>query len=139
MYKCYKCGTPVITERKPGFQDVCEGCGSYLHCCLNCRFYDTDGNRCTEPTADWVGDRHSFNRCEYFQVDRPKRPEKPTKREGTEEEDGRRFRKPDWRNVRKQEKPVQRGPRDGGEKDRARDARRSLDDLFRKPGGPDGG
>ena len=57
MYKCYKCSQPVSGQDKPGFQDVCESCGSYLHCCMNCRFYDEHGEKCTEPVAEWVSDK----------------------------------------------------------------------------------
>jgi hypothetical protein len=137
MFQCYKCGAPIIAAGKPGFQDVCESCGSYVHCCMNCRFYEADADKCVEPVAEWLSDRLTFNRCEYFQSRAPRTPPPAAGLEsGGGREEGRRFRKPDWRNVHKHEK------RDStmatptrGDDDRAREARRNLDNLFRKPDG----
>ncbi|MBI3812015.1 MAG: hypothetical protein HY283_07405 [Nitrospirae bacterium] len=47
--------------------DVCTGCGSDLHCCLNCRFYDkTVHNQCREPLAEWTANKEKANFCDYF-------------------------------------------------------------------------
>jgi len=52
----------------PGVKETCEGCSAYLHCCLNCRFYDpTKNNQCSSPTADWVPDKENCNFCDDFQ------------------------------------------------------------------------
>ncbi len=46
---------------------TCPQCGSDLHCCLNCRFYDpAKHNQCAEPQAEWVRDKESANSCDYF-------------------------------------------------------------------------
>jgi hypothetical protein len=137
MFTCYKCGAPAIVNGKPGFQDICGQCGSYLHCCMNCRFYDGDADKCAEPVAEWVSDRHSFNRCEYFQVHAPRiaaapDPELGGGSGGGLREDGRRFKKPDWRNVHKHEK-TEPAANSRSDTERAREARRNLDALFRKP------
>ncbi len=66
--KCYHCGLEIQIEGKVGRQDTCEKCGSYLHCCLNCRFYDPVAyHECREPQAEWVKDKESGNFCDYFQ------------------------------------------------------------------------
>ena len=132
MLACYKCGQPTPITGKPGFQDICEGCGSYLHCCMNCRFFDELANKCNEPVADWVSDRLSFNRCEYFQVQKPRTASEPVSGKERFNEEGRRFKKPDWRNTRKKDSGPP-SPRGRDDSDRAREARRNLDDLFRKP------
>jgi hypothetical protein len=134
MFTCYKCGAPVMVNGKPGFQDVCGSCGSYVHCCKNCRFYNEDADKCVEPVAEWVSDRLSFNRCEYFQTKAPRTPPPADPdRDGGMREDGRRFRKPDWRNVHKNSKNEQPAANSRTDGDRAREARRNLDALFRKP------
>ncbi|HEO71574.1 MAG TPA: hypothetical protein ENN80_09945 [Candidatus Hydrogenedentes bacterium] len=48
-------------------KETCDSCGAYLHCCLNCRFYDEHAhNKCYIPTTDWVGDRAGCNFCDEF-------------------------------------------------------------------------
>jgi hypothetical protein len=146
MKKCYKCQKIYVEPDGPGFQDVCEGCGSYLHCCQNCYFYDQyQHNSCTETQAEWVSDANGMNRCEYFRF----RVEGGN-RQQMGDEGGRRFKKPDWRNVNKNEGGGKggrrrggggfgggrggngRGGREGGGGDRAQKAREALDKLFRK-------
>ena len=145
MKKCYKCQKPYVEPNGPGFQEVCEGCGSYLHCCSNCYFHDQyQANQCTEPQAEFVSDRNGMNRCEYFrfrvagggkQLD--------------DDRQGRRFRKPDWRNLNKDankpatprrratpdarpsNNPFARGGGGGGG-DKAQKAREALEKLFKK-------
>lgn len=125
MKICYKCRTPFLSEGEPGFQEVCEKCGSYLHCCCNCRFYDEFARpRCREPNADAVSDPNGMNHCEYFLfkssrslVDDPEDPEQ------------RRTRcRPDWRNLRKdgQQPPFQNSEAE----ERAQRARDNLKRLF---------
>ena len=70
---CYKCGFDIQIEQKPGRQDICPQCGSFLHCCLNCRFYDRAAyHECREPQAEWVREKEAGNFCNYFEPgDRP--------------------------------------------------------------------
>jgi len=124
MKKCYKCQKPYVEPNGPGFQEICEGCGSYLHCCQNCYFYDPyQQNSCTEPQAEYVSDPNGMNRCEYFRFKvigggRPL----------NEDDEGRRFKKPDWRNLNKKD-------------DLIPGRRRSPDALFgkRQPSAAGGG
>ena len=67
---CWKCGTTI--ETKPGervsSRDACPQCGTDLHSCRNCRFYDTSkNNQCAEPQAEWVRDKEAANYCDYLQ------------------------------------------------------------------------
>lgn len=142
MKTCYKCRSPYFKEEKPGFQEVCEECGSYIHCCCNCRFYEEFSRpNCREPSTDAVSDPNGMNHCEYF-VFKSSRglvedPEDPEMR--------RQRRRPDWRNVNKDNANkgnvnrgnVNRGrsnydrPYSGGDsEDRARRARENLNRLF---------
>jgi hypothetical protein len=161
MKKCYKCQKVYVEPNGPGFQDVCDSCGSYLHCCQNCYFYDPyQHNSCTETQAEWVSDANGMNRCEYFKF----KVLGGNRQLDSNEGDGRRFKKADWRNVNTDKNnggPQRRhagsfddrsgggrggrGGRDrparsgglggndlGGGGDRAQKAREALDRLFRK-------
>ncbi len=159
MKKCYKCQKPYVEPSGPGFQEVCEGCSSYLHCCQNCDFYDSyQPNSCTEPMAEYVSDLNGMTHCEYFRF-------KVTGgRKLSDDDEGRRFKKADWRNLNKDDKtarsPGRRrvarnpfAPRGGDGRnsrasssgglfggredrdrsvDRAQKAREALDNLFKK-------
>ena len=132
MKSCYKCRAPYFRDENPGFQEVCEKCGSYFHCCCNCRFYEELSRpSCREPTAEPVSDPNGMNHCEYFvfkssrgMVDDLDDPEQKRMR-----------RRPDWRNVRdKSPGPKSSRPKGGyassGSEERARRARENLDQLF---------
>lgn len=65
---CHSCKQELELEEKVGRQDTCPQCQAYLHCCLNCRFYDpTAYNECREPSAERVVDKEQGNFCDYFE------------------------------------------------------------------------
>jgi hypothetical protein len=49
-----------------GFKAVCEGCGMYLHSCVQCRLYD-EARRCLSNTTEAVRDVEHANFCEEYQ------------------------------------------------------------------------
>ena len=69
MKICHKCGTEWPGDkRQPAFKDICENCTAYLHCCRNCKYYDTSAhNSCYIPNTDWVGDKSGLNFCDEFE------------------------------------------------------------------------
>jgi hypothetical protein len=71
MKTCHHCNAEWdggTAKRQPGFKDACEQCGAYLHCCLNCRFYDPKKhNQCHIPTTEYVADKRHMNYCEDFE------------------------------------------------------------------------
>ena len=69
---CVFCQTPV-TDDRIGFRDECHRCGSDLHICRNCRFYDQHASRqCREPAIpEGVKDKERRNLCEYFKPAEP--------------------------------------------------------------------
>ena len=145
MKRCYKCQKPYVEPEGPGFQDVCEECSSYLHCCQNCFFYEPGHhNDCTETQAEYVSDKNGMNRCEYFRF-------KTARGTGLADDNGgRRFKKADWRNLNKDKdknrkkggSPQRRrstpnpfaakGGSGNGGGDRAQKAREALENLFKK-------
>lgn len=55
-------------KKQPGPKDFCDGCSAYLHCCLNCRFYDEGApNKCYIPNTEWVADKAGANFCDEFE------------------------------------------------------------------------
>ena len=142
MKKCYKCRKPYMEPNGPGFQDACEGCQSYLHCCQNCNFFDLNQhNNCAESQAEYVSDGNGMNHCEYFRF----------KTDGggrklADDDGGRRFRKADWRNLNKDRAPgrgkagagrsggglFKDGSRPASRGAKAQKAREALDNLFKK-------
>ena len=69
MKVCHKCKKEIEIEGKVGREELCPHCNSYLHCCLNCKFYDEYAhNKCREPKSEWVSDRERGNFCVYFQL-----------------------------------------------------------------------
>ena len=68
--RCHHCSTEINTSIKITRQQECPKCGSYLHCCLNCRFYSENAyHQCKEPQAEFVSDKKSANFCDYFKPD----------------------------------------------------------------------
>jgi hypothetical protein len=69
MKACHRCNKEWVSDKKqPAVKEYCEACTAYLHCCLNCRFYDPNAhNKCRIPTTDWVGDRAGCNFCDEFE------------------------------------------------------------------------
>ena len=125
MKRCYKCQTPYVDTAGPEFHEVCESCGSYVHCCQNCNYYDDySKTKCAHPDAEYVWDHNGMNRCEFFRF----RYADSTglKLDEREERPGMRLR-PDWRGVKKGVAPR----RSAGDDSRARRARDALDKLFR--------
>ncbi len=69
MKICFACKNELIVSRTVGRRDVCPHCGTDLHCCLNCCFYDRDApKQCREPVAEMVKDKGRANFCDYFSM-----------------------------------------------------------------------
>ncbi len=64
---CFSCHYVNSFPERVGLREECEKCGSDLHCCKCCKFYDTGSyNECRETSADVVRDKERFNHCDYF-------------------------------------------------------------------------
>ena len=67
MPYCHNCKKPIDTGDRIGRTDTCPHCNGDLHCCLNCRFYDSGShNKCRESQAERVVDKENSNFCDYF-------------------------------------------------------------------------
>ena len=66
---CWKCGTEYKLSGSPGRSESCESCLADLKVCLNCVSYDrTVAYQCRDRRADPVGEKHTANYCEYFEM-----------------------------------------------------------------------
>ncbi len=66
---CWKCSNQKDLPDKPGRLETCPKCNSFLHCCLNCKFYDKNAHHeCKEPQAEFVKEKPGANYCGYFAI-----------------------------------------------------------------------
>ena len=65
---CKKCGKP-INQTEMFRSSTCEFCGSDLHSCINCKFYEPGSHYdCHESVQERVSDKEKANFCDYFSV-----------------------------------------------------------------------
>ena len=66
-FKCARCGHE-LPDPKIRKDTTCTSCGSALHSCTNCSFFNT-GNRfeCQKPIAKRIESKSNSNECKYFQ------------------------------------------------------------------------
>ncbi|MBI1747415.1 MAG: hypothetical protein HYR55_12605 [Acidobacteria bacterium] len=64
---CFHCsGVHQFLESVPR-KETCAHCGSDMHCCRNCVYYDPRAPReCREPVAELVRYKDRANFCDYF-------------------------------------------------------------------------
>jgi hypothetical protein len=65
---CWKCGQVLDDMPMPlRRRDECPACGTDLHVCRMCEFYDISvAKSCREPVAEEVTDKERANFCDYF-------------------------------------------------------------------------
>ena len=65
--ECFQCSADIGPLSAVGRRDHCLACGSDLHCCRNCTFYEpSQHNQCRESQAERQVDKEQANFCEYF-------------------------------------------------------------------------
>ncbi|MEN8182109.1 MAG: hypothetical protein ABFS46_06195 [Myxococcota bacterium] len=67
--RCFACAAvrELASGERVGFREACEACGADLHACRNCAHHEPSAyNECRESSAEWVSDRETGNRCDYF-------------------------------------------------------------------------
>lgn len=68
-FVCFKCGSEAVSnsDGRVARKDECPKCRTDLHCCKNCKHYDTNSyNECRESQAERVVDKDRGNFCDYF-------------------------------------------------------------------------
>jgi hypothetical protein len=67
MIRCSFCGGELEITGTVTRADTCPHCGRDLHCCMQCKFYDSGSyNDCREVSAERVVDKERANFCDYF-------------------------------------------------------------------------
>ena len=66
MPSCWSCDSDLGALRKVRREELCGSCQAWIHCCKNCRFWDSSARSCDEPAAEWVHDRERSNFCDFF-------------------------------------------------------------------------
>jgi hypothetical protein len=67
MRTCFKCGGEIPGDRRVLREEECPRCSQDLHCCRQCRFYDTGvSKQCSEPQVEPVLDKERANFCDFY-------------------------------------------------------------------------
>lgn len=67
-FKCARCGARVL-ETDVAFDAVCGECGSDLHSCTNCGYFDSSApNECRKPVDERISAKSKRNECGLFQA-----------------------------------------------------------------------
>jgi hypothetical protein len=115
---CRHCGVPLTISEPIPRDAECSGCGKDLRACVQCRHYDIAyNNACRETMADPVVEKERRNFCEYFSFSREPFQAAPGAARQAE--------------ARAKLEGLFGGKTRPGASE---DARKRLDDLFRKPG-----
>ena len=65
--RCTFCSKEIKPVGRVARNDACPHCGRDLHCCLQCKFYDSGSyNECKEVLAERTVDKERANICEFF-------------------------------------------------------------------------
>ena len=141
--QCHHCGAAVRLDEPLPRDAECVACGQDLRCCVNCRHYDTAyNNSCRETEAEPVVDKHRRNFCEFFSFS----PAPFVKQANAREADARAKLSSLFKGGADKDKDEEKGPTKAGAKERleellretgtpderAREARKRLDQLFKR-------
>jgi hypothetical protein len=64
---CFNCSHEIEVTGTVGRRDECPKCGSDVHVCRNCEFYDVKVyNECRETQAEVVREKDRANYCDFF-------------------------------------------------------------------------
>jgi hypothetical protein len=66
-FKCARCGSEK-KDAEIGFDTTCSSCGSALHSCTNCNYFDTGSLfQCRKPVEVKVDSKTKANDCALFE------------------------------------------------------------------------
>ena len=65
--RCARCGKTINTMSEVLADAICESCGSDLHTCTNCAFFNTSARwECSKPIPARVAPKDVRNECAFF-------------------------------------------------------------------------
>ena len=66
--RCNNCAAEIQVMERIQVTDKCRNCGTDLHTCRNCRYFDPSArNECTQPVEMRVVNKGASNFCTYFE------------------------------------------------------------------------
>lgn len=66
---CWKCGKNIETSENIFRNSTCGYCGTDLHSCKNCKFYEPGRHYdCNETVEEIIVDKERSNFCDYFKA-----------------------------------------------------------------------
>jgi len=64
--RCSNCGAVLASGFDP--KGVCPKCGFELHCCKQCRFFDSAAQfECTQPVPERITPKDAKNNCTFYE------------------------------------------------------------------------
>ena len=68
VFRCHNCGRQALAPEAVSATEMCTGCGTPLHCCMNCMQFDPGVPReCREPAVTVaLFSKRDANECSYF-------------------------------------------------------------------------
>ncbi len=67
VFRCFRCGANQDQARDVALDAACAGCGSDLHTCTNCSYFDSSApNECRQPISHRIARKSSRNECDGF-------------------------------------------------------------------------
>ncbi len=67
-FKCARCGARVV-DVDVASDAVCADCGSDLHTCTNCAYFDSSApNECRQPVEERIASKSKRNECGLYQA-----------------------------------------------------------------------
>ncbi|HTM57328.1 MAG TPA: hypothetical protein VL123_02815 [Candidatus Udaeobacter sp.] len=136
--QCHHCGAAVRFDEPMPRDAECAACGNDLRCCINCRHYDVNyNNSCRETEAEPVVDKQRRNFCEFFSFSTAPF----VKQANAREADARARLSNLFKSGGEAPGPTPAGAKErldellretGTPEDRAREARKRLDQLFKR-------
>jgi hypothetical protein len=64
--RCSNCGAVLASGFDPNGQ--CPKCNFELHCCKQCRFFDTGAQfECTQPVPERISPKDAKNNCKFYE------------------------------------------------------------------------
>ena len=65
--RCARCGKTLGSMGEVSIDTLCEKCGSDLHTCTNCAFFNTSARwECSKPIPVRISPKDARNACDYF-------------------------------------------------------------------------
>ncbi len=66
-FKCSRCGEKVLDLQEVALDATCASCGSDLHSCTNCTYFDSSApNECRQPIEERIAIKSKRNTCDLF-------------------------------------------------------------------------